>query len=64
MPRWHLLQLLGRPAGIAGEEVSQRLYGAKVSPTTLRRALIPRFYGHELGVEEREKILARLDRSS
>jgi hypothetical protein len=34
------------------------------SPSTVRRALFLRFYGHEFAAEERERILARLGRDS
>lgn len=34
----------------------------EASPADLRRALFQRFYGHELGPEDRERIIAWLDR--
>ena len=43
---------------------SVRAKDPQASPATLRRALFLRFYGHEFGAEERERILARLGRVS
>ena len=72
--RWMLLSRSGEEClgmGISTNATARALVRAPVlaripraTPGTVRRELFLRFYGHEFGAEERERILARLGRDS